>query len=318
MVPWTTLAGAPSPAAADTWGISGPNFLGVYALLGFAAVLYGFLQRTKIIRTDSSRAHLATALSPTETAMLFDDRRPVLAGLAQLRGYHLVDSGGVPTRTPTDTEQRALDPISSTLHTYLRNSDRRHVLQLAGATREPIAVLRGSLTDRGFLIGGEQRKALLLAALPLYALLVLGVVRVIAGIANHHSIGYLSLAIVVALVFAFVVQRAPRLTRRGRAAQHESVQRNGHLRPTNAPAYAAYGPDSAAMATALFGAGVLWSLDPGLASATGALASGGISGSGGSCSSSSGDSGSSGSDGGGSSCGGSSCGGGGCGGGCGG
>ncbi|MFB7720422.1 MULTISPECIES: TIGR04222 domain-containing membrane protein [unclassified Nocardia] len=316
MVPWTTLAAAARPAA-DTWGISGPTFLAAYALLGFAAVLYGFTRRTSVIRADHSRAHLANALTPTETAMLFDDRRPVLAGLAQLRGYHLIDSSGQPTRSPTDTETRALDPVSRTMHQYLLGADQRqrHVIHLAGATRAPITSLRAVLTDRGYLIGGEQRKSLLLAALPLWALLVLGIVRVIAGIANNHPIGYLALLIIVVAICAFLVQRAPRLTRAGRAAKQESMRRNGHLRPANAPAYSAYGPDSAALAAALFGAGVLWSLDPGLAGATGALASGGISGSGGSCSSSSGDSGGGGDSG--SSCG-SSCGGGGCGGGCGG
>lgn len=317
MVPETALAA--SRIAADTWGISGPQFLGGYVLLGLAAAVYGFTQRARIIRTDHSRAHLATALSPVETAMLFDDRRPVLAGLAQLRGHQLIDSTGAPTRSPSGTEQQTLDPVSRSMHRYMVGADarQRQVIYLARACGESIAALRNSLTDRGYLIGGEQRKALLLAALPLWALLVFGIVRMFAGIANNHPIGYLALALIVVLICAFLVQRAPRLTRRGRIAKQESAHRNGHLRPTNAPAYAAYGPDSAAMATALFGATVLWSLDPGLASATGTLAAGGASSSGGSCSSSGGDSGSS-ADSGGSSCSssscGSSCGGGGCGG----
>ncbi|MRH86494.1 TIGR04222 domain-containing membrane protein [Nocardia sp. SYP-A9097] len=318
MVPRTTLAAAHSPATADTWGIPGPTFLIAYVLLGLVAALFGFVQRARIIRADTSRAHLEAALSPTETAMLFDDRRPVLAGLAQLRGYQLVDSTGAATRSPTDTEERQLDPVSRTMHRYLRDSYQRRMPQLVVATREPLTALRHTLTDRGYLIGPEQRKSLLLAALPLIAVLVLGLVRIIAGIANSHSVGYLILCVLVVIICTLVLLRPARLTRRGRVARREAVQRNGHLRPAHAPAYAAYGPDSAALAAALFGATVLWSLDPGLAGATGTLAGTGIGSTGNSCSSSSGDSGSSDSgssdSGGGSSCGGSSCGGGGCGG----
>ncbi|MCU1645926.1 MAG: rane protein [Nocardia sp.] len=312
MDPWTALAGAPRTAA-DTWGISGPTFLSLYALAGVLAALYGFGRRAMILRDAHRPEESARALSPTETAMLFDDRRPVLTGLAQLRGYYLIDSTGTPTRTPTTTEEHLLDPVSRTLHTHLRNSDKRHVLFLAGAARDALTSLRNTLTDRGYLISPEQRNALLLAAFPLGILFLLGVLRIIAGIANQHSVGYLILALIVVLVVMLLVRRPPRLTRLGRHVADESVRRNGHLRPHNAPAYSAYGPDSAAMGTALFGATVLWSLDPALAGATGTLAaSGGFGGSGGSCSSS--DGGSSGS-----SCsGGSSCGGGGCGGGCGG
>ncbi|WP_327142787.1 TIGR04222 domain-containing membrane protein [Nocardia sp. NBC_01327] len=328
MDPWTALAGAPHPAAADTWGISGPTFLSLYALAGILAALYGFGRRAMVLRDARGAQTSAHALSPTETAMLFDDRRPVLTGLAQLRGYQLINSAGATTRHLTATEEQALDPVSQSLHAHLIGSANRNVLTLDAVARDPLTALRNSLTDRGYLIGPEQRNSLLLAAFPLGALFLFGVLRVIAGLANRHGVGYLILVMVVVLICTLLILRPPRLTRLGRRAADESVRRNGHLRPHNTPAYSAYGPDSAALATALFGATVLVSLDPALAHATGALwAGGGFTGSGGgysgsNCSSS--DSGSSGSNCSSSSSGcsssscGSSCGGGGCGSGCGG
>ncbi|MET9488948.1 TIGR04222 domain-containing membrane protein [Nocardia sp. NPDC006630] len=323
MDPWTALAGAPRAAAADTWGISGPTFLSLYALAGILAALYGFGRRAMVLRDAHGTDQSVRPLLPTETAMLFDDQRPVVTGLAQLRGYQLINSAGATTRHPTDIEERALDPVSRSLHAYLISADtrRRNIPSLAAVAREPLTTLRGNLTDRGYLIGPEQRNSLLLAAFPLGALFLLGVLRVIAGVANRHGVGYLILVLIAVLICTLLILRPPRLTRLGRRAADESVRRNGHLRPHNAPAYSAYGPDSAALATALFGATVLVSLDPALAHATGALwTGGGFTGSGGGDSGSncsSGDSGSSGSSCSSSSCG-SSCGGGGCGSGCGG
>ncbi|MEV6770687.1 TIGR04222 domain-containing membrane protein [Nocardia sp. NPDC051030] len=315
MVSWTALAGTSIPVAADTWGISGPAFLELYLLAGVLAVIYGFTQRARIIRVAGEVPVASSALTPAETAMLFDDRRPVLAALAQLRGHQLIDSSGAPIRTPGEVENAALEPVSRTLYAHLRVSDQRHVSALAAAARGSVQGLRTSLAKRGFMTGADQRKEFFLAALPLFTVLLLGLARVIAGIANHRSVVYLILTMIGLVFFTLLVMRPGRLTRRGRTAVNDAVRRNSHLSPAHRPAYNSYGPDSAALATALFGAMVLWSLDPELAGATGTLALGGLSGSGGSCSSS--DGGGSDGGGGGGGCG-SSCGGGGCGGGCGG
>ncbi|WP_067694970.1 TIGR04222 domain-containing membrane protein [Nocardia jejuensis] len=314
MVPWTVLAGKTVPAAADTWGISGPTFLWLYLFAGLLAAAYGFTQRTRIVDATSAAPIAADALTPAETAMLFDNRRPVLAALAQLRGYQLIDSTGAPTRTPTEAENAALEPISRSLLGHLHTSPRRHMMQLALATGGEVRNLRRTLAKRGYMIGARQLRGFLLAALPLGAVLLLGLIRVIAGLANHKPVLYLVLAMIVLVILAGLVMRPSRLTRRGRLAAADAVRRFGHLRPGNRPAYSSYGPDSGSLAIALFGAAALWSLDPGLAGATGTLAGGssGSDGSGSSCSTGGGDSG-------GSSCGGSSCGsscggGGGCGG----
>ncbi|AYF76022.1 TIGR04222 domain-containing membrane protein [Nocardia yunnanensis] len=305
MVQWT-VAAAPAP---ETWGISGPAFLAGYLLAAVAALVFGFARRAAVLRATDPHWPPAAPLRPTETAMLVDDRRPVLAGLAQLRGHQLIDSTGRPVRTPTETEQRQLDPVSGTLFTHLFGTKQPRVSEMVLATGTAVRGLRDSLIARGYLSGDTQRKALWTARIPLLGVLVLGFARLLSS--SGHPVGFLIVAMIVCAVFTWVVGRSTRLTRRGREALAVTTASNRHLRPANAPAYSAYGPDSAALAVALFGGMALWGLDPALAGAAEIAAGGGSGGS--SCGS---DSSCGSGDSGGSSCG-SSCGGG-CGGGCGG
>lgn len=297
-----------TPSPADTWGIPGPTFLTLYLILAALAAGAGFVLRARVIRGPDVSGHLPQPLTLTETAMLFDDQRPVLTGLAQLRGHQLIDSAGKQSRGASQAEKDTLDPLARTLLVDLRKLDRPRMHKLAASSRVMVMSLRDNMVKRGYLIGPQQRKRLLLAAVPLFLTFDLGVVRLIAGLSTRHPVGFLILALVAVGVCLWLVVRPVRLTRLGRATVADAVRRNSHLRPANSPAYSAYGPDSAALATALFGGMALWSLDPDLAHATNTLAGGG-GGEGGSCntSCSSGDSGSSCSSG--SSCG-SSCGGG--------
>ncbi|MBL1073057.1 TIGR04222 domain-containing membrane protein [Nocardia sp. 2] len=309
----TVTIQAAVPAAADTWGISGPAFLGFYLLTALAAAVYGFTQRARIIRDTSHTRPHAHPLTVTETAMLFDDRRPVLAGLAQLRGHGLISSAGTPTRGPDRITEQPLDSFSKALLAYLRTGHKKHVLAMSGASTGPLKTLRKSLVDRGYLLSPAQQRSLFLAALPLDALLVLGIIRIVAGSANHKPVVFLILAMIGVFILTVLVMRPVRLTQQGRRTRQETMQRNSHLRPGNSPAYTSYGTDSAALAAALFGAAVIWQLDPELAGNTGTISasgSGGYSGSGSSCSGG-GSGGDGGGGGGGGGCGG---GGGGCGG----
>ncbi|MEC3914325.1 TIGR04222 domain-containing membrane protein [Nocardia sp. CDC160] len=308
MVQWTAAA----TAVPETWGISGPVFMLCYVIAAAVAVGLGFARRAAVLRAVDPAWPPEGPLRPSETAMLVDDRRPVLAGLAQLRGHQIIDSTGKPVRTPTDSEQRHLDPISGTLYAHLLGSDRRRVRDMVTATGTAVRGLRDSLTARGYLFGDKQRKALWTARIPLLAMLLLGFARLFAS--SGHPVGFLVFAMIAVALFTWGVGRPPRLTQRGRDALASATAGNRHLRPANAPAYSAYGPDSAALAVALYGGLVLWTLDPALAGAA-EIAAGGGAGGGSSCGSGS-TCGSSGDSGGGSSCG-SSCGSG-CGGGCGG
>ncbi|GAB4589786.1 TIGR04222 domain-containing membrane protein [Nocardia sp. IFM 10818] len=309
MITWTTPAGAELLAAefiaADTWGIPSQAFLWAYILAGFAAVSYGLIQRARIIRASGGPDRPDQPLYPIETAMLVDDRRPLLVGLAQLREHRLIGPSGAPTG-PRTLDQRTLDQLSRDLYARLYSSSDRKVTELTSAVKGPVDALRITLRERGYLFTGAERKALYLAAVPIFALLLIGGLRVYAGLESERAVVWLILAMVALLIFTRVVVHAPRLTPRGRASLDDAQQRYSYLQPNNSPAYSAYGPGTVPLAVALFGAQVLWAVDPELADATNTVAGSDGGSSGSSCSSGGGDGG------------GSSCGGGGCGGGCGG
>ncbi|MVU80043.1 TIGR04222 domain-containing membrane protein [Nocardia sp. ET3-3] len=307
------LRTAAASTATDTWGISGPDFLRFYLIAAGLAVLFGFAWRTAVQRWPIGRQP-AEQLRPSEAAMLADDRRPILAALAQLRGHRLVGATGKPVTRPEPTDPASLDPFSENLHAYLRKYPlTRRMSELEAATGTATEHLRRDLAERGYLFGERRRNALWAGLIPLAALILLGLVRVIAGMIGHHSVAFLEDSLVALAVLVWLVGRPPRLTHRGRMALARARSQNRHLRPANSPAYSAYGPDAAALAVALFGAGALWSFAPQLAGAVDATTGSWIHGSAGS-SCSSGGSGGCGGGGGGGGCGGGGCGGGGCGG----
>lgn len=288
-------------AVGDTWGISGPEFLVLYLVIAVGAVVAALMFRRAALM-DTSRSPGAQVLNPVEAAILFDDRRAVLAALAELRGYEYIESDGAPLLALGP----ATDPFVRSVFDRLASGAQRRVGAIVTASIVPLAQLRTRLIEYGYLCGPQQRRAVGLAAIPVWAVVAIGGVRLVAGAANHRSVGFLVVVVLVLVAVGMRLMRCPRLTPRGEAIRTEMLGGNSHLRPSNAPAFATYGPAAAALSVALFGVAAIWALDPALAAAAGMMAPG-VSGGGGGHSCSSGDTGSS--------CGSSSsCGGGGCGG----
>ncbi|WP_369637340.1 TIGR04222 domain-containing membrane protein, partial [Nocardia sp. JMUB6875] len=254
-------------AASDTWGISGPDFIRFYVTAGVIAVAYGVVWRAGVQCWPRPLRSPAKSLRPSETAMLVNYRLPVMSAVAQLRGHELIDADGEPLDTPGGTEQRDLDPLSRELYAYLSTHSKRSVTDMLDGTLEPCRTLREDLTARGYLFGDTRRNILWAGLIPLPALVVLGVVRLFAGLEAHHPVGFLAISLIVLAAVTWALAYPPRLTLRGRSALTRSRMRNRHLSPDKSPAYSAYGPDSAALAVALFGGFVLWNFDPALAGA---------------------------------------------------
>ncbi|MGW4248651.1 TIGR04222 domain-containing membrane protein [Nocardia sp. NPDC004722] len=297
-------------AASDTWGISGPDFLRYYLAVALGAAALGFAWRTKVLRRVDPAWPSTAPLRPTEIGMLIDDQRPILAVLAQLRAHELIDSRGNAVRKPNETERRSLDPATAELRTHLGTG--RPPAEAPVHVNAAVQVMRDDLVTRGYLLGDRQHEELWWGAIPIAAVIAVGVVRVIhGGLISHHPVAWLEGIMIGLGVLVWLLVRPARLTRRGRAALAEARARNRYLRPANSPAFSAYGPDCAALAAALFGVASLRALDPALARALaivvgGSVLGGSVSGSYGGSSCGSGSSG-----GGGGGCGG---GGGGCGG----
>jgi uncharacterized protein (TIGR04222 family) len=297
-------------AAGNTWGISGPRFLGVYALL-FVGVLVAV--RLLRLRPTAGRSDVPPPdpreLHPYELAYL--NGGPTLAAnaaLAGLRAAGVLTTGG----------GRHTVAVCGPLPSNATPLDRAAVLVASGgqqpvrsvrrdlAARPEMVELADRLRWRGLLMSDEQRSAYRSLGLLWVALLVLGLARALAGASRGKPIGFLVFCLLVtAVVTAASLLRVPRATRPGQKTLAAARAVSGGRATAASTGATMFGATGAAYGVALFGLGALWASDPEFAAGIGVPrhttdVSGG--GGGGSC-------------GGGSSCGGGGgCGGGGCGG----
>ncbi|MFF3221621.1 TIGR04222 domain-containing membrane protein [Nocardia suismassiliense] len=272
-------------AAGDTWGISGPDFMALYWPCVAIAVLLGLWMRLRVTRgaVDTSGIERpGTELSLPEVAMLFDDRRAALTALARLRSHDLIDSAAAPARPLNAEDRRQLDPFTRSIYERIAAGAKPTVAALTAGSAAALGPLRDSMIKRGYFPDAAFRRSLRDAGLPVLIVGAVGVVRFVAGTLNHNPVAFLVLALIVQAFCYFFLVAKPRLTPLGRLARKNATSSNAHLRPSNSPAYATYGAESAALAAAIFGGAALLSLDPGLASAVEPpSSSGGDGGSGG-------------------------------------
>jgi uncharacterized protein (TIGR04222 family) len=295
----------------DTWGISGPRFLLIYVALLAVTVAGVVLARRRALAAPGGAA-VAARLDRYEAAYLNGgcDLVTTTAVSGLLRARHLAPS---PRRRSRRRLVAGTAPPAGThpveWATYQLVAARPdHPQRGLGAElcREPaMAAVRERLRRGGLAPTDEQRARYRATGLWFLPLAALGVARVAAGTANGRPVGFLVALLAVTVVLAVALcLRVPNATELGRRTLERLRAETGR------PAEGASASELA-MATALFGAGVLWTADSQMALALGVRREygafgggvwGGDGGGGGSCG------------GGSSSCGGGGCGGGGCGG----
>ncbi|WP_306209338.1 TIGR04222 domain-containing membrane protein [Actinoplanes sp. RD1] len=292
----------------DTWGISGPAFLALFFAAVVAVLVAAAVHRRILFRGDRSTS--IGSLGPQQIAYLNGgDRLAVYAALSGLRsagavtavsGRRLAQSGPLPA---------GVTPLDTAIHHAAGNHERARDLLTDQHVRSALDQLRAGLERQGLAVSADTIRTARLWALPMLALLVIGIARFAAGVANGKPVGFLVTALVIAAcATVFLGRRTGRAT--GAATRGMTAVRRQHdyLAPSHSPSYATYGASGAAMGVALFGAASLYAMDPAFAAEAEIQRNATASGTGG-------DSGSyGGGDSGGSSCGGGGCGGGGCGG----
>lgn len=295
----------------DTWGISGPQFLLLYIALLAVTVLVVVVARRRVLAVPDGAA-VPARLDRYEAAYLNGgcDLVATTAVSSLLRARHLAPSPR--RRRRHRLVARAAPPAGAhpvEWAAYQLVADRSdHPRWALGAElcRVPaMAAVRERLRQSGLAPTDEQQARYRATGLWFLPLLALGVARVAAGTANGRPVGFLAGLLIVTVVAAAVLSlRAPHATELGRRTLD-------HLRSETGRPGVGASASELAMATALFGTGVLWAADTETAMALrvprehGAFlgwAGGGDGGGGG------------GGDGGGGGCGGGGCGGGGCGG----
>jgi uncharacterized protein (TIGR04222 family) len=298
----------------DTWGISGPTFLLAYVVLAVAVVMAAIRARRTLVTTAAERLAGRLDDRPYDVAYLNGgaDLALTAALSAMYRTGTISTSGRGVVVAATRPESRA-DELERAVHHVAAAPVSRHRLAAAGAVASALHRIEQRLISAGLLLSAERRRRIRLAGAWVLVVAALGVVRVMAGLANGRPVLFLILLVLLTLaVGVLLVLRVPRRTRAGDALLRRLAADHHVLSPSMRPDWQVYGPTGAALAVGVFGVQALWAADPAFAtelaaqraaSQSAGFVGGGDGGSGG---------------GGGSSCGGGGGGGGGCGGGCGG
>jgi uncharacterized protein (TIGR04222 family) len=148
-------------------------------------------------------------------------------------------------------------PVEWAAHELVAAQPNRSLGDLRAALGQSpaVAAVRERLRRAGLAPTPEQQARYRAAGVWFLPLLALGVARVIAGTANGRPVGFLvALLIVSAVMAAALCLRVPRATELGRRTL-------GRLRSETGRPTAGASPAELGMATALFGAGVLWAAD---------------------------------------------------------
>jgi uncharacterized protein (TIGR04222 family) len=248
-------------AAMNTWGISGPRFLLLY--LALLAVTAGgvVLARRRVLAVPDGAAGPAR-LDRYEAAYLNGGCELVATTAVTnlLRARHLANAARRRQRirlVAGTAPPAGAHPVEwATYQLVAARPDHPRWALGAELCRAPaMAAVRERLRLGGLAPTSEQRVRYRATGLWFLPLLALGVARVAAGTANGRPVGFLVALLVVTVVTAAVLSlRPPHATELGRRTL-------ARLRAETGRPAAGASPSELAMATALFGTGVLWAAD---------------------------------------------------------
>lgn len=304
-------------ATGDTWGISGPTFLLAYLVIAVAVWVAGLRARRALAGPRDARFTGDLTARPHDVAYLNGGAE--LAVFSALSALHL--RGAITSSRGTVQAVGRLDPgtdeLERAIHFTAAGAVHRRRLPFHRPVETALTAAQQRLVAAGLLLSEEERRRIKQVGVWMLAVAGLGLVRLLAGIAEAKSVGFLVIAMLGVTVVAVVqLVRAPRRTTLGNRTLAALREEHHALAPEMAPDWTVYGPAGAALGIGVFGTGALWAADPAFADELAAqrVTAGGTS-DGGSYYGGDGSGSSSSDSGGGSSCGGGGgCGGGGCGG----
>ncbi|MGC4772463.1 TIGR04222 domain-containing membrane protein [Micromonospora sp. DT44] len=251
-------------ASGDTWGVPGPTFLRLYLVAAVVLVTIAVLHRVRL--GTGAEPVVAKSLGPPEVAYL--NGGPALAvhaALGGLRRRGAIDVGPDRRLLTTGPTPSRLTQLEQAIHGAAHQGVRARDLGQDQRVAAVLDQLGASLEGRGLRVSQAQQASARQWRILLAALLVFGVVRLFAGLANGRPVGFLLLTLVGVAVAVLLLWRVPQATRAGRNALRDLRTRHHHLAPDSSPAYATYGAAGAAMGVALYGTASLWAIDPGFA-----------------------------------------------------
>jgi uncharacterized protein (TIGR04222 family) len=245
----------------DTWGISGPQFLLLYVALCAVTVLGVVLARRRVLGVPQGAAAPAR-LDRYEVAYLNGGCELVAttAVSSLLRAGHLASSARRRQRLRLaggTAPPAGAHPVEWATYQLVAARPDHPRWALGGELcRAPaMAAVRERLQQGGLAPTPEQRARYRATGRWFVPLLALGAARVAAGSANGRPVGFLVVLLAATLVAAAVLSvRVPAATALGQRTL-ATLRAETRRPPVGAS------PAELGMATAVFGAGVLWAAD---------------------------------------------------------
>ena len=250
---------------ADTWGITGEQFLWGYGLLCVAAAIGVWRAYRQALGPPAGPTDPLPDLSIGEIGMLSGGPGCAITA-ATARLYHdgLVN-GTTGTLAVTGELDATADPIEREVFETVTREPWLSVGQILDRVRDSATMrtLSEQMTRAGLLLDGPQARRIHLLWLAPALLTAIGVLRVLAGAANDQAVLVLFVMTgATGLATARLVALRPVATRRGQdILERLRGERESLLRQPTA--------SQSALTVALFGAGALWLAEPAIASALG-------------------------------------------------
>jgi uncharacterized protein (TIGR04222 family) len=251
--------------AADTWGISGPRFIGIYLTVAALAVAVALLTRFLTGRGDAPSLTARDPLPGDVAYLAGGERRAIHSALAGLRAAEAVDTDDDKKVVATNHPPAGASDLERAVHAALGHGTRPAALYRNRGVEAALTAIRTRLVDAGLLYSDAQQQRMRWAAYTLFAAAALGVARLVSGMLNGKSVEFLFLATGAVLVLAVVLRKPPTTTPRANRILGQIRSSHQYLEPSQSPSWAVYGATGAGLSVALFGAGALWAADPAFA-----------------------------------------------------
>ena len=253
-------------ATAGTWGISGPEFLLVYLTIAVVVLVVGTRARRALADPEAKSPVGDLTARPHDVAYL--NGGPELAVYSALSAMHL--RGTIAGTRGTVRAARRFAPdtdsLEKAIHFTAATPVHRKWLSYHRPVETALMVIEQRLVTGGLLLSDEQRWQIKRVGFWMLGVAGLGLVRLLAGIAEAQPVGFLLAALVAVTVVAAVqLARAPRRTRLGDRTLAQLRSEHHSLAPSLRPDWHVYGPAGAALSIGVFGTSALWASDPAFA-----------------------------------------------------
>jgi uncharacterized protein (TIGR04222 family) len=207
----------------------GPEFLSFYLLVASTAIILAYILRWYLRKPAPHTSDESSSLDAYEIAYLAGgNNRAVDAAIASLvqRGHlqpltQILELDAVLPRNS--------HPLERAIAQAIENSGKPD--QVRQAVRSATSLIEKRLQNLGLLVNSRQAKVVKwLPALPVFAVLILGIAKIMVGISRGKPVGFLIMLCIITAIFGFCLLVKPHRSRYGDRtltnlqARHENLK----------------------------------------------------------------------------------------------